>query len=150
MFWHIGEILVRKKLITWDQLEDALEEQKRTKEFTGEILVHRKYISRPLLYKNLAEQYNMRFIDLKRTKINSKAIELIPRSVAEKYSLMPIEFRQESLLIGISNPLNIWPEVELKKLTKIEDIRTVLCLPDDIHQTIKEYYPTEESVKMSS
>ena len=61
----------------------------------------------------------MRFVDLKRIKMNSKAIELIPRGVSEKYVLIPIEIRQDVLLIGISNPLNVWPEVELKKITRI-------------------------------
>ena len=143
MSWRIGEILIQKKLITWEQLEDALEEQKRTKELTGEILIRKGYISANLLYKALAEQYHMRFVDLKRIKINPKALELIPRSVAEKYSLMPIELQNNTLVIGISNPLNVWPELEIKQLTKIDDIRTVLCLASDIHQAIQESYQAE-------
>ena len=145
MAWRIGEMLVQKKLITWEQLEQALEEQKKTKEFTGEVLVRLGFISQTLLYKTLAEQYKLRFVDLKRVKVNPKAIELIPRSVAHKYSIIPIEARQDVLLIGISNPLNVWPELELKQLTKIADIRTVLCLPSDIRQAIEEYYGSEEA-----
>ena len=146
MAWRIGEILLQKKLITWDQLQDALEEQKKTREFTGEILVKKGYISQSLLYKALAEQYNIRFIDLKRIKINPKALELIPRSVCVKYSIIPIEVREEILLIGISNPLNVWPEVELKQLTHMTDIRTVLCLPADITESINVNYGTDAAV----
>ncbi len=145
MVWRIGEILVQKKLITWEQLQEVLEEQKKTKEFTGEILVRKGYLSQPLLYKALAEQYQIRFVDLKRIKINPKAIELIPRSVAEKYTIIPIELREDVLLIGISNPLNVWPELELKQLTRINDIRTVLCLPQDILQLIQEQYASAQA-----
>jgi len=145
MAWRIGEVLVQKKIITWEQLQEALEEQKKSREFTGEILVRKGYLSLFLLYKALAEQYKMRFVDLKHIKINPKAVELIPRSVAEKYSIIPIEIRQDVLLIGISNPLNVWPELELKQLTRLNDIRTVLALPDDIRQSIQENYGAREA-----
>ncbi len=141
MSWRIGEILVQKKLVSWDQLAEVLDEQKKTKEMTGEILVRRGYISQPLLYKALAEQYQLRFVDISRTHINPKALELVPRSIAEKYMLFPIEVQNSTLTIGISNPLPMWPETELRELTGISEIKTVLCLPADIVRAIAEYYP---------
>jgi hypothetical protein len=147
MFWRIGEILVQKKLISWEQLEEALAEQRRTKEFTGEILIRKGYIPAVFLYKALADQYEMRFVDLKKTFINPKAVELLPRSICEKYGLFPIERGHESLIIGISNPLNTWPEMEIKQLTKIEKIDTVLCLPTHIQQAIEDHYPKQEAAK---
>ena len=143
--WRIGEILIQKKLITWEQLEDALSEQKQTRELTGEILIRKHYISEPLFYKTLADQYTMRFVDLKRTKINPKAIELIPRSVSEKFNIIPIEISQGALMIGISNPVKTWPEAELKKMSGLNEIRTVLCLPQDIREAIAESYLQQET-----
>ncbi len=140
MSWHIGEILIQKKLISWEQLEDALEEQRKTKEFTGQILVRKRYISELLLYRALADQHKIRYVDLKHTKINPKAAAAVPKSIAEKYNIMPIEIVQGALMVGIGNPLNIWPETELKELTQFAEIRTVLCLPDDIKQAIQENY----------
>ena len=145
MAWRLGEILIRKKLITWEQLEESLEEQKTTKELIGEILIRKGYISQLLIYKALAEQYELRFVDLKRIRFNPKAIALIPRSVCEKYTLIPIELSSNTLLIGISNPLNVWPENELKQMTKMDQIKPVLSLPEDIRQAIRDYYPSEET-----
>ena len=136
MTWHIGEILIQKKLISWEQLQDALEEQKKTRELTGEILIRKGYVPANLFYKALAEQYQLRFVELKRSRINPKALTLIPRSIAEKYTLMPIEITADSLFIGISNP-RLWPEEELKELTHLP-IKTVLCSPDDIVQAIQD------------
>lgn len=147
MVWRIGELLVQKKLISWEQLEDVLQEQKKTKELTGELLVRKKYISQSLLYKTLADQYTMRYIDLKKTKINPKAVDLVPFSIAEKYLIMPIEVSLSSLVIAISSPLNVWPEAELKKLTGMKDIKTVLSLPEDIRASIQENYPSSFSYK---
>lgn len=145
MFWRIGEILVQKKLLSWEQLAEALDEQKKTKEFTGEILIRKGFISPNFLYKALAEQYEMRFVDLKRTRVNPKALELVPRSICEKYGIFPVELGQnDTLITAISNPLNVWPEEEIKQLTKMKDIQTVLSMPSHIQQAIEEYYPAAE------
>ena len=145
MFWRIGEILVQKKLSSWEQLSEALDEQKRTKEFTGEILIRKGFIAPIFFYKALSDQYQMRFIDLKRTHINPKAVELLPRSVCEKYGIFPIEIGPESLIVGISNPMNSWPEMEIQHFAKIEKIEKVLCLPSHIQQAIDDHYPKKES-----
>lgn len=50
--WHIGEILIQKKLIDWKQLEEALNEQKRTHEFV-EVLVRKQYVPKYLLFRRL-------------------------------------------------------------------------------------------------
>ena len=144
MIWHIGELLIQKKLISWEQLQDALEEQKKTKELTGEVLIRKRYISENLFYKALAEQYGLRFIDLKRTRINPKAIALIPRSIAQKYSIMPVEIAGGALVVAISNP-RLWPERELFELTQVQ-VRPVICLPADISDAIKENYAAEASI----
>ncbi len=140
MTWRIGELLIQKKLISWEQLEDALAEQRKTKELAGEILIRKKYISQNLLFKTLAEQYSLRYIDLKRTKINPKAVEMVPKSIAEKYLLMPLEVSPEALTIAIGSPLHVWPEAELKKMTRIPEIRAVLSLPEDIKEAIQTSY----------
>ncbi len=140
MDWHIGEILIQKKLISWEQLQDALSEQRKTKEFTGQILVRKRYISELLLYKALAEQHQIRYVPLPHTKINPKAVAAVPKSIVEKYNLIPIEIVREELVIGVGSPLNIWPESELKVITGFTQIRAVLCLPADIKQAILENY----------
>jgi type IV pilus assembly protein PilB len=144
MFWRIGEILIQKKLISWEQLSEVLDEQKKSKEFTGEILIRKGFISANLLYKALADQYDMKFVDLKRTRVNPRAIELIPRSICEKYTIIPLEAVKDTLIVGIGTPLHVWPEMEVRQLTKMQAITTVLCLPAQIRQAIEEYYPVAD------
>ena len=52
----LGEILIQRGLISQKQLQEALEEQKKTKELTGEILVRKGYVLRLFFYQALAEQ----------------------------------------------------------------------------------------------
>ena len=150
MNWRIGELLVRKKLISWEQLEEVLEEQKKTGELTGEILIRKKYVAPYLFYKVLAEKHLMQFIDIKRTRVNPAAIEAVPQSIAEKFKLLPLEISDDTLIIAISNPLNMLPDTELKNIVKVTHLRTVLCMPSDIEEGIREFYgrkktPTAEA-----
>lgn len=143
MTWRIGEILIQKKFITWEQLNGALEEQKKTKELTGEILVRKGFITRNLLYKSLAEQSGLSFVDLKRTKINPRAVEKIPMSIAEKYTILPVEIYDDILTLAIGNTLQAWPEKELRQLAGVKEIRCVLSLPEDIESAIRNVYAAD-------
>ncbi len=145
MTWRIGEILVRKRLISWEQLEECLNEQNKTREMTGEILIKKGYISAQLFYMALADQYGLKFVDLRRAHVNPKAIERVPRSVAEKYLLIPLEIMKDTLIIGISNPMKVLPEEELGKLSGLPRIQSVLCMPTQILHAITEHYPTPSS-----
>lgn len=140
MSWRIGEILIQKKLISWEQLNEVLEEQKKTHELTGDILLRKKFVSHLLLYKALAEQHDLAFVDLKRTKINPEAVEKIPAAVAYKHHMMPLELHDGVLTIGVSNPIQLWPETELKQLAHVEEICAVLCLPGDLADMLSQYY----------
>ena len=138
--WHIGEILIQKKLIDWHQLEDALNEQKRTHEFVGEVLVRKRYIPKFLLFKALAERHAMPFVDLSHVFIDPHAIERVPRSVAVKYGFIPIEIQDGTMIIGISDPCAILPNAEIAELAKVSEIKTVLCTPDAVVVAIGQNY----------
>jgi type IV pilus assembly protein PilB len=143
MIWRLGEILIQKKWITWKQLEESLQAQKQEKELLGEILIRKGYLSRKLLFLALAEKSGLRFVDPHHIRINPKAVDLIPRSIAEKYTLLPIEIQRGILYIGVADPLAKWPEEELKQMAKVQEVKMVLCLPEDIQQLIQEEYSAQ-------
>jgi type IV pilus assembly protein PilB len=138
--WHIGEILIRKKLINWEQLEDALNEQKRTHEFVGEVLTRKQYIPKFLLFKALAERHAMPFVDLSHVFIDLCAIGRIPKSVAVKYRFVPIEIQDDILVIGTSDPCAALPDAEIAALAKVSNIKKVLCTPDAVALAIGQHY----------
>lgn len=143
--WHIGEILIQKKLIDWKQLEDALNEQKRTHEFVGEVLVRKQYIPRFLLFKALADRHAMPFVDLAHVFINPRAVERVPRSIAVKYGFVPIEMQDNTLVIGISDPRAVLPDTEIAELARVSKIKTVLCTPDAVGVAIGQHYGDVET-----
>jgi type IV pilus assembly protein PilB len=141
--WHIGEILIQKKLIDWQQLDDALIEQKRTREFVGEVLVRKQYVPRFLLFKALAERHAMPFVDLAHVFIDPRAVERVPKSVAVRYGFVPIEMQARTLVVGISDPRAVLPEAEIAALAKVSEIKTVLCTPDAVTIAIDQHYGSQ-------
>ena len=140
MPWRIGEILIQKKLIDWDQLQAALADQAKTKKLTGEILIEKQILSKALLFGALAQQYDMQFVDPEKVQNNPKAADCIPRSIAEKYRLLPLDIRDEVLYLGIADPRQSWPEEELDQLMGVRKIKTVLCLPEAIQSSLQVLY----------
>ncbi len=138
--WHIGEILIRKKLIDWEQLEDALDEQKRTCERVGEVLVRKQYIPKYLLFKALAERHAIPFVDLARVFIDSHAVKRVPKSVAIKYGFIPIEMRDGAMVVGVGDPHAVLPRGEIAEMAKVSEITTVLSTPDAVRAAIGQYY----------
>ncbi|MDD5225596.1 MAG: hypothetical protein PHV97_00235 [Candidatus Omnitrophica bacterium] len=138
--WHIGEILIQKRLIDWKQLEEALGEQKRTHEFVGEVLVRKKYVPKFLFYKALAERHTMPFVDLSHVFIDPHAVERVPRSVALKYGFVPIEIQNGVLVVGIGDPRAVLPIAEIAELARVSEIKMVLCTPDAVTGAISQHY----------
>ncbi len=138
--WHIGEILIQKKLIDWRQLEDALSEQKRTRELVGEVLIRKQYVPRFLLFKALAERHAMPFVDLAHVFIDPQAVERVPESVAVKYGFVPIGTQDDTLVVGISDPCAVLPDAEIAEIARISGIQKVLCTPDAVAIAINQHY----------
>jgi len=138
--WHIGEILIQKRLIDWKQLDEALSEQKLTHEFVGEILVRKQRIPRFLLYKALAERHAMPFADLSHIHIDEAAIRRVPQSIAQKYGIIPIEIQGRTLVIGIGDPTAAIPQDEIASLAKVDAIHTVLCTPEAVRTAAAIHY----------
>ena len=138
--WRIGEVLIQKKLIDWKQLEEALDEQKRTREFVGEVLVRKQYVPRFLLFKALAERHAVPFVDLSHIQIDPGAVGRVPKSIAQKYGIMPIELQGDTLVIGISDPVKVIPAEEIAALAKVVKIKSVLCTPEAVNLSIQNHY----------
>lgn len=143
MKWRIGELLLKKKLISWKQLEAVLEEQEKTKEITGEIFVRKGFISRRLLYKTMADEAGVRFVDLKRIRINPAAVGIIPADFACRHNIFPIEFLAGKITVAIPSPFHFWPEETVRRIKGVETLQSVLALPGEIEACLKEYYDPE-------
>src|ERR1700690_3696466 len=87
---QLGQLLIQKGLITSEQLDRALADQKKSKSLLGEILSRSGLLSDEALYSVLSEQASVEYVKLKNLEIPSSLIEQIPFKLALHYKMIPI------------------------------------------------------------
>ncbi|MEA3305486.1 MAG: ATPase, T2SS/T4P/T4SS family [Candidatus Omnitrophota bacterium] len=135
----LGQLLIDKRLITVEQLDEALKEQKISGGFIGNIMVKLGYISQEKLFPILAEQLNVEYIKLKNKRISPEVIEKVPAKFASHYKLIPIDFKDGILSIAVTNPLDIHTMDDVKLLLDC-GTKPVLAGEEDIIEAIRKYY----------
>jgi type II secretion system protein E len=135
----IGETLLEKGIITTEQLDKAVQEQKRTGEFIGTCLIRLGYISEKELLVVLSQQFGIPYQDLKEATIDDNLITTIPAKYVWHYKFMPLELKGNTLTIAISNPLDIWLLEDIK-LNLGYDVECVLSSERQIREFLRKYY----------
>ena len=114
----LGALLVREGLITNEQLETALIDQQGTGLRLGELLVQWGWVESSAISRALAEQYEMEFVDLDATEIDSTAARLLTGREARHYDAIPIRFLEDEddhLLVGVADPTDVGACDELRE-----------------------------------
>ncbi len=135
----IGQLLVKRDLITIEDLEKGLLEQEKSGLPLGAILVKLGCIEEDKLYQALSDQFRTPYVKLRDIKISPAIIEKIPAKFATHYKFIPIESENGIVTVATANPLDINTLDDLKLLLK-KDIKMVLSSEDDIIAAIRKYY----------
>ena len=137
MIIKIGQMLINKKLITPEQLEDALQEQAKSGELLGAVLIKKGFIGEEDFLKVLSEQFNVPFIKIKETAIDPLAVKKVPAKFAWYYKVMPVKFIDNKLVIASSDPLRSLDDL---RIFLGYDLKPALASESDIMEMIKEHY----------
>ena len=103
---RLGDILISDGLLTNEQLDQALEQQKQSHERLGTVLIEHGYITERELIDALRNQLGIDFIDLTKTNIDPSMSRYIPKSLAQEYEIVPIQVVRDNLFLAMSDPLN--------------------------------------------
>jgi type IV pilus assembly protein PilB len=136
---RLGEYLLKKGLISSEDLVGALNEQKNTGQMLGQILVKKRLIDEEQLYQILAEKLGIEFIELSGVKIPTELISLISEHIARTYCVMPLRLESNILSIAMINPRDTFAIDELRTLTGLV-IRPVMSSRSQIEAAIEKYY----------
>lgn len=140
---RLGELLVREKLITPEQLKKAIEEQRTTGGRLGYNLAKLGYIKEKDLTTFLSRQYGIPAVDLATTEIDPEVIKLIPEDVANKYQVIPITRTGSTLVLAMADPSNIFAIDDIKFLTGY-NVESVVASETSIKAAIEKYYQASE------
>ena len=87
---RIGELLVRQKLISLQQLRKAQEEQRREGTSLGFALAKMGFVSDKQITEFLSQQYRVQAVDLREYEIDPEVLKLIPHEMCERHRILPV------------------------------------------------------------
>ena len=137
---RLTEILINNKLLTQEQLNQALEVQKERGGRLSDIIVALKFVKESELISTLSQGLGLPLIDLKRFKIDYEIVKIIPIEIARKYQIIPISKMGDTITLAMADPLNIFAIDHVAALTGYK-INPIISSSQDIAQTIELAYP---------
>lgn len=135
----LGEILLDQGIINKEQLEDALDEQKKSGHLLGRILVDLGFAKEERILEALGIQIGMKVSNLNKINIPDEVIKKVPASLAQVYNIVPVDFKENMLTIAISDTLNVNVLDDLRFVLNYE-IQGVKAAEEDIGNALKKYY----------
>jgi type IV pilus assembly protein PilB len=117
---RIGDLLVREGLITREQLDKALQEQRQNGTRVGYNLVKLGFIAETELTKMLARQFKMPAVDLSRFEVDPRIAKLIPADLAIKNLVLPLKRDGRTLTVAMADPQNLGVLEDLKFITRYD------------------------------
>ncbi|HEX9778716.1 MAG TPA: type IV-A pilus assembly ATPase PilB [Geopsychrobacteraceae bacterium] len=142
---RLGELLIRKEMITDDQLAKAVTEQKKDGIRLGAALIRLGYIQETDLAGFLSKHYGVPSINLADFQIDPAVIELVPAEVVQKYQLVPVNRAGSTLIVAMSDPSNIFAIDDIKFMTGY-NVEVVVAAEAAIKAAIDEYYDQSSSL----
>ncbi len=136
---RLGDLLQREGLITRDQLNQALTEQRNTGMRLGYCLVKLGFVQETEITKALARQYRMPAVDLSRFEVDTKIVKLVPAEVAVKHMVLPLKREGRTLTVAMADPTNVGAVDDLKFITRY-DIFPVIAGEYTLRSAIERYY----------
>ncbi len=101
----LGEILVGRNVVTAEQVQQALAHGQKTGKRIGETLVELELCSEDEVYKALATQHGLQYVELSRSLMAPDALQLIPEKIIKRFDVLPLSQENGKLRVVISDPL---------------------------------------------
>jgi type IV pilus assembly protein PilB len=139
----IGQILLKEGMITQHQLDEALKIQERVHARLGRILVKLGYVENKTIAECLSRQLNIPVVNLNEHDIPEKVIKQIPYEVAKKHIAIPIEYKDNTLIVALADPSDSYAIEDIQFKTNLS-IKATLATETSIIDAFRKYYQIDE------
>src|SRR5262245_53003409 len=137
---RIGELLLKEKRITHEQLQQALNHQKAHGGKLGHTLVSLGIVRDDEITGLLSKQYGVPSIHLHQFEIDPTVVRLIPADTAQKYLVIPLSRAGATLTIAMTDPTNVFAMDDIKFMTGY-NVEPVVASETAVLEAIQKYYP---------
>ena len=148
---RIGELLLKEKRITPEQLQEALSYQRQNGGKLGANLVKLGFVKDEEITSLLSKQYGVPSISLNQFEIDPAVIKLVPAETAHKYQIIPLSRVGATLTIAMTDPTNVFALDDLKFMTGY-NVEPVVAWETAVLDAIQKYYgaPGQGPAKISA
>ncbi|MFQ5456220.1 MAG: type II secretion system ATPase GspE [Nitrospirota bacterium] len=141
----LGEMLLAEGVLSQEQLERALSEQKRHGGRVGTILKSMGFVTEDDIIKVLGKQMGIQHLELSNIIIDPEIVKMVPETVARRYHVVALYKKENILTLAMVDPLNIFAIDEIRDITGLE-IQPVVSKEDDVLKTIERYYSVTSTI----
>jgi len=149
MSQRLGDLLVKEKVITPEQLLQATKVQKETNCRLGSALVKLGCLSDEDVTNFLSRQYGVPAINLSYFEIDPAVVKLIPFETAKRYQILPLSRVGASLTIAMVDPTNVFAMDDIKFMTGF-NIEPVVASESSINEGIEKAYGTSNQEELET
>ena len=123
---RLGDQLVEWGIISQKEVTKALDHAKAKNLRIGEALIDLKLCSESNVYKALAAQHNMEYVEVDRASVPANATSLVPEDLMRKYLILPLGVENGRLRIAVHDPLDL-EMLDILRFRLHKEIRTSLA-----------------------
>ncbi|UZE95783.1 GspE/PulE family protein [Alkalimarinus alittae] len=142
---RIGDLLVQNEVISEDQLMTALKEQKTSGRKLGNTLIDLGYVDEDNLLNFLSQQLGIPFVQLRHYQFDDELIKRLPENHARRFRALVLGEQQGELLVGMTDPMDIFAYDELVRILK-QPIRQAVVRESELLNTLDLVYRRTEEI----
>src|SRR6476659_6757227 len=141
----LGQLLIDKQIIKQEQLERALDEQRRSnhQKLLGEILIEMRFCSEDQITESLAQAYGVPYARVSPRIADPKVIASLPKEFLEKHQVLPLFLVERVLTVAVPEPANVFLLEEVERLSGYT-VQLVAATSRDIRATLQTYLPNDK------
>ncbi len=136
---RLGELLLREKRVTPNQLQDALNHQRSNGGRLGSSLVKLGILTEEDITSVLSRQYGVPAINLREFDLDGAVVRLIPVETATKYNVIPVSRNGTTLTLAMTDPTNVFAMDDIKFRTGLH-VEPVVASDTAIRESIAQHF----------
>ncbi len=139
----LGQILLKEGIITQHQLDEAIRINEKSNIQLGRILVKLGHVENKTIVECLSRKYNFPVINIEEHNIPEKVIKQVPYELARKHFAIPIDYKDNTLIIAMSDPNDSTAIEDIQFKTNLS-IKATLSTENSIIDAFRKYYNIDD------
>ncbi len=143
---RLGDLLLQEKLITQEQIDQALLEQRSSGRKLGEALIHNGWITEAQIAKAVARQLRAPFIDLSHFPLRPETAQMLPEAQARRLHAIVLDETESGLMVGFADPTDINAYDEVARLLK-RNIDLAVVTEAHLNSALDRVYNSKQEIE---